>query len=243
MLAVNADGYLTEWNTQLKEITAFSREEVVGRQLLDFMTDEFLQLVADFLQNSREGVASRSLQIPFFSKAGEEVNIVLSVIRNNTTSGELTLEVALAEIEATVSEPLRSPVRVALDEDDCVTEWNEEAAELTLFLPEEVVGMKFLALITKPLDQSVARMIVKARRGCLAQPQRFSFFTKAAEELDLLLSAELLSGRVIIEGRLVEAVPDQTYTAEEKTHRSTLEKDSMNVWNCDTCDSLELSRN
>jgi len=252
MLTVNADGYIIAWSAQLKEITGFSREEVVGMQLLDLMTDPLREPVADFVQNSRAEVASRPLPIPFFSKAGEEVGIVLSVSRNDKALGKLTLAVVLADVlvnasyasstysvkvEATAGDeqPL---VRIALDENGCVTEWNENAEELTLFLREEVTGMKFLRLINKPVDESVARMIHEAQRGLPVQPQRLSIFTKSAEELDVMFSAQFLSGRVVIGMRLFEDAPDQTYKTHDELYRNTLGKGSVDLWNCDTCDSF-----
>eukprot|EP00928_Gymnodinium_smaydae_P055908 TRINITY_DN3937_c0_g1_i1.p1 TRINITY_DN3937_c0_g1~~TRINITY_DN3937_c0_g1_i1.p1 ORF type:complete len:269 (-),score=59.26 TRINITY_DN3937_c0_g1_i1:295-1101(-) len=254
MIAVNEKGLLTEWSDEFAQLTGFRKREVLGWPFMDFVTYPFRELVQDMMASARNGVADVSVEIPFFSKAGDSVKILLSASccdKDSAFAGHLDLACRLAdeaepadvasvagaqgeqslEVEG---QPVSPSVLATIDEQGCIADWSEQAEEMTLFYRDELIGLCFLDLITTPFHEAVAQMLGQAARAEAVRPLEIPFYTKAAEKLDVVLSAYGDSGNVIIECQFVGSEFADAFQGENALPT----KDNAGILDCDTCDTL-----
>eukprot|EP00928_Gymnodinium_smaydae_P075355 TRINITY_DN5837_c0_g1_i1.p1 TRINITY_DN5837_c0_g1~~TRINITY_DN5837_c0_g1_i1.p1 ORF type:complete len:247 (+),score=58.49 TRINITY_DN5837_c0_g1_i1:67-807(+) len=236
--SVNAKGCLTEWSVDAEKLTGFSRREVLGLPILELVTFPFRGLVDEMMAMTRNGAVGQSVRMPFFDKAGDSVEILLSASSCEKNDGHLHLSCAPAEEEVRADahdEELVSPgVDVCIDEHGRVSDRNLEAEEVTLFRRDEVIGMRFLDFVTVSYLESVAQLIRQDESAESARSLEIPFYTKAGEEVAIVLNARIIGGGVGLRGRFVEnGRPD-----EAPEWDSFPSKGKTNIWNCDTCDSL-----
>eukprot|EP00966_Prymnesium_polylepis_P039247 910745-Prymnesium_polylepis.1 len=71
-------------------ITGFSKEEVVGRSLVqDFISDEFKGPVRGVLENALLGMQTDNYQVPLFTKDNKRVELLLNAATRCDASGEI----------------------------------------------------------------------------------------------------------------------------------------------------------
>jgi PAS domain S-box-containing protein len=79
IFGVDAKGLVNEWNGKAAEITAFSKEEVMGQNLvLKFITAEFQESVQEVLEKALSGHGTDDFIFPLFTKHGERVEVLLN---------------------------------------------------------------------------------------------------------------------------------------------------------------------
>eukprot|EP00928_Gymnodinium_smaydae_P095041 TRINITY_DN8102_c1_g2_i1.p1 TRINITY_DN8102_c1_g2~~TRINITY_DN8102_c1_g2_i1.p1 ORF type:complete len:273 (+),score=59.40 TRINITY_DN8102_c1_g2_i1:69-821(+) len=244
-ISVDAKGCLTEWSDDVEKLTGFLRREVLGMPLLELVTFPFRGLVDDMMAMARIAAVGQSVHLPFFDKAGASVDIILGATSCEKETGHLALECTLLEEEVNEDAQCSHEVEVtspgavmSLDAWGCVADWNAEAEEATLFRREEVMGMWFLDLITVPFHESVDRMLRRARSGEAVEPVELVFYTKAAAELNVVLTARSVEDKVVVEGKFGERACDDA--APEPS--VSVKKGMPSIWDCDTCDSLMEAR-
>eukprot|EP00928_Gymnodinium_smaydae_P095044 TRINITY_DN8102_c1_g2_i4.p1 TRINITY_DN8102_c1_g2~~TRINITY_DN8102_c1_g2_i4.p1 ORF type:complete len:249 (+),score=56.01 TRINITY_DN8102_c1_g2_i4:45-791(+) len=244
MISVDAKGCLTEWSDGLEELTGFTRREVLGLPLLELVSVPFRGLADDMMAMARIAAVGQTVHVPVLHKAGQNVDIFLEASSCEKKTGHLALECTLvdeanADAQCSHDEEVAYPGAVmALDAWGCVKDWNKEAEEATLFLREEVLGMWFLDLLPVPFHESVDRMLRRARSGEAVEPVELVFYTKAAAELNVVLTARSVEDKVVVEGKFGERACDDA--APEPS--VSVKKGMPSIWDCDTCDSLMEAR-
>eukprot|EP00928_Gymnodinium_smaydae_P025588 TRINITY_DN20331_c0_g1_i1.p1 TRINITY_DN20331_c0_g1~~TRINITY_DN20331_c0_g1_i1.p1 ORF type:complete len:262 (+),score=43.12 TRINITY_DN20331_c0_g1_i1:58-843(+) len=237
MFAVDAQGCLTDWSKEFFVLTRFHREEVLGMRLLDFITYPFCQPVDDWMQRAKDGVALEALQIPFYTKPGERVDIMLKAVTKNQVENYM-VECLLAEEHedspgSEAAEDGSSPrVVVSVNKQWRVTGWNAAAEEWTLYFGCEVMGRDLLHFITSSHRDQFRQMLQQASCGTPAQSIQIPFYTKAAEKLDIQFSARANVDDVVVEGQVLQS----------DCHvfpRTRPVKTAMSVWTCPTIGSLQ----
>eukprot|EP00928_Gymnodinium_smaydae_P095046 TRINITY_DN8102_c2_g1_i1.p1 TRINITY_DN8102_c2_g1~~TRINITY_DN8102_c2_g1_i1.p1 ORF type:complete len:266 (-),score=63.28 TRINITY_DN8102_c2_g1_i1:428-1159(-) len=235
MFSVDTKGCLTEWSDDAQQLTGFVRREVLGLPLAELVTVPFRELVDDMMAVARNGVVGQPVRMPFFDKAGDSFEILLSASSCEQKAGHLVLACLLVEEGKADAQLLSPDADVSIDERGRVTDWSVEAEESTVFMREEVMGMQFLDFITSPHRESVAQMLRQAACAKAVRPLEVPFYTKAGEELAVLLTCRSIKGRAFLQGKFVEA---DRCECEAPAWDSCLSKGKPNIWNCDTCDSL-----
>eukprot|EP00928_Gymnodinium_smaydae_P066194 TRINITY_DN49236_c0_g1_i1.p1 TRINITY_DN49236_c0_g1~~TRINITY_DN49236_c0_g1_i1.p1 ORF type:complete len:234 (-),score=44.33 TRINITY_DN49236_c0_g1_i1:356-1057(-) len=232
MFSVDSEGRLADWNAEAEHQLGFVQREVLGESFLEFIVYPFRELVGNMMATARNGAASKPVRMPFFSKDGDPIDVSLSATPCNVNAecmGHLALECTLMK-DSTIPSHERDDVHVntdahephaqnlhengemaspaalfTVDDRGCVAEWNEQAEQLTLFLHDEVMGLRFLDFLTSNFRKAVAEMIHQVASTRAVRRLHLPFYTKAGEKLDILLRAYSgHSGNVVLEGHLVE---------------------------------------
>eukprot|EP00928_Gymnodinium_smaydae_P025589 TRINITY_DN20331_c0_g2_i1.p1 TRINITY_DN20331_c0_g2~~TRINITY_DN20331_c0_g2_i1.p1 ORF type:complete len:270 (+),score=34.46 TRINITY_DN20331_c0_g2_i1:55-864(+) len=238
MFAVDAKGCLTDWSKDFAVVTEFHRHEVIGRRFLDFITFPFCKPVNEWMQRAKEGGTHEALPIPFYTKPGERVDIVLKAAAKNLESEDYVVECALAQANEDSLESQGGkddsspPVVVSVNKEWQVTGWNDAAEEWTMFLRCEAVGRDLLDFITFPHRDKVRQMLQQASCSRRAQSIQIPFYTKTAEKLDIQLSARIVADDVVVEGQLLQSDC-------QESPRNMRVKTAATVWQCPTTGSLQ----
>eukprot|EP00928_Gymnodinium_smaydae_P099220 TRINITY_DN9402_c0_g1_i1.p1 TRINITY_DN9402_c0_g1~~TRINITY_DN9402_c0_g1_i1.p1 ORF type:complete len:289 (-),score=46.16 TRINITY_DN9402_c0_g1_i1:186-1052(-) len=94
LFTIDESGRVSDWNKQAEELTLFLREEVLGFVFLDFITQPFRDSIAEMIRQAPDTEVMRPLDIPFYDKAGEKLDVVLQAY---TCSNQVVIEGQLVE--------------------------------------------------------------------------------------------------------------------------------------------------
>jgi PAS domain S-box-containing protein len=157
IFGIDANGLVNEWNNKSAAITGFSREEVLGKDLVqDFITQEYQVSVQEVLDNALHGRETANFEFPLYTKDQRRVEVLLNATTRRDVSGNVVgvlgvgqdiTERKQVEVEKTrVAQELQSFIDTAnapifgIDADGLVNEWNNKAAKITGFSRAEVLG-------------------------------------------------------------------------------------------------------
>ena len=102
IFGIDTDGLVNEWNRKAAQITGFSKEEVIGHDLVrTFITEPFQASVGQMLQKALEGEdltspGQEDQIFPLFTKAGQRVEVRDQ--RSAVERGRMRLARALAAL-------------------------------------------------------------------------------------------------------------------------------------------------
>ena len=69
IFGIDANGLVNEWNRKAAEITGYTKEEVIGQDLVrKFITAEFQESVNEVLQNALLGRETANFEFPLYKK-------------------------------------------------------------------------------------------------------------------------------------------------------------------------------
>ena len=90
IFGVDIDGLINEWNQQVAETTGYSKEEVLGQNLVeDYITQDYKQSVQQVLDQALLGSETDNYQVPLTTKDGREVIILLNATTRRDTQGQV----------------------------------------------------------------------------------------------------------------------------------------------------------
>jgi len=76
IIGIDHNGLVNEWNNKTVEITGFSREEVMGQDLVKvYITEEFRDQVSMVLTNALGGQETANFEFPLFTKTRQRVEV------------------------------------------------------------------------------------------------------------------------------------------------------------------------
>ena len=82
IIGIDLNGLVNEWNNKTVEITGFSREEVMGQDLVKvYITEEFRDQVSMVLTNALGGQETANFEFPLFTKTKERVEVSRRLFR------------------------------------------------------------------------------------------------------------------------------------------------------------------
>eukprot|EP00928_Gymnodinium_smaydae_P025590 TRINITY_DN20331_c0_g3_i1.p1 TRINITY_DN20331_c0_g3~~TRINITY_DN20331_c0_g3_i1.p1 ORF type:complete len:237 (+),score=25.84 TRINITY_DN20331_c0_g3_i1:89-799(+) len=198
----------------------------------------FCKPVDDWMQHGKDGAAHEALKIPFYTKHGERVDIVLNAVAKNLEGNDDIIECLLAEerddsLNCDAAKGGSSPTMVlSVDKQWRVTGWNEAAEDWTLFERCEVVGCDLLDFITLPHRYEFLQMLQQASCGTRTRSIQVPFYTKASEKLHIQFSARTFADDVVVEGQVLQS-------ACHVFPRSMRVKTATSVWTCPTIGSSQ----
>jgi PAS domain S-box-containing protein len=207
IFGIDKHGLVNEWNFKAASITGFSKEEVVGKDLVKvFISTEYRDSVKRVLDDALAGNGTDDFEFPLYTADGRRVDVLLNATprRMNTGAvigvigvGQDITERKQIELEKTrVAEELQTFIDTAnapifgIDCQGLVNEWNNMAAEITGFSSSEVLGRNLVQdFITEEYRESVIEVLDDALRGREAANFEFPLYTKAKARVDVLLNA------------------------------------------------------
>jgi len=207
IFGIDAEGFVNEWNRKAAEITGFSKEEVMGQNLVHkFITAEFQDSVQEVLQNALEGKESANFEFPLYTKDGRRVEVLLNAATRRNAAGSIVGVVGVGQdisarknAETRVSllaadlrlliDNANAPI-IGIDAHGCVNEWNKKAADITGYTKEEVTGRYLVRdFIIDEYKVAVNEVLQKALEGMETDNFEFPFITKSGERVEVLLNA------------------------------------------------------
>ena len=212
IFGIDSNGNVNEWNRKMAEITRYSKEEVMGRDLVaDFISDEFRKSVKEVLDNALLGVQTDNYQVPLFTKDHDRVELLLNATTRVDVSGAIVGVVGVGQDITGINQSQAELSRVAndlqllietanapifgIDTGGKVTEWNRKAVAITGFSKEEVMGQDLVAkFITAEYQESVGEVLSNALQGQETANFEFPLFTKDGYAVDILLNAATRRG-------------------------------------------------
>jgi PAS domain S-box-containing protein len=77
IFGIDAQGRINEWNNKAVEITDFTRDEVMGHNLVEeFITEEFRSSVKEVLDDALRGIEAANFEFPLYTKAKHRVDVL-----------------------------------------------------------------------------------------------------------------------------------------------------------------------
>ena len=207
ILGIDTNGYVNEWNRKAAQITGFSKEEVMGQDLVrQYITEEFRGEVKKVLDEALQGQSTDHFIFPLFTKVGERVEVLLNATPRLDSAGQIVGVVGVGQDITKSTETQSELSRVAEDMkqvidtanapifgiDDCglVNEWNRKAAQITGFSKEEVMGEHLVdRYISEEYRASVTEVLNNALNGQNTDNFTFPLFKKNGERVEVLLNA------------------------------------------------------
>ena len=207
IFGIDASGLVNEWNRKAAQITGYSKNDVLGRNLVeDFISPEFQASVKEVLDNALLGVQTDNFEFPLYTMDGAMVYVLLNASSRRHTDGsivgvvgvgqDITSRKQVGDELAVVATDLRllidsanAPI-IGTDAAGRVNEWNRKAADITGYTQAEVTGRYLVRdFIIDEYKVAVNSVLSKALQGKETDNFEFPFITKNGERVEVLLNA------------------------------------------------------
>jgi len=207
IFGIDANGLVNEWNRKAAQITGYSKNDVLGRNLVeDFISPEFQASVKEVLDNALLGVQTDNFEFPLYTMDGAMVYVLLNASSRRHTDGsivgvvgvgqDITSRKQVGDELAVVATDLRllidsanAPI-IGTDAAGRVNEWNNKAADITGYTQAEVTGRYLVRdFIIDEYKVAVNSVLSKALQGKETDNFEFPFITKSGQRVEVLLNA------------------------------------------------------
>ena len=200
IFGVNDRGLVNVWNQCASNVTGFSAEDVMGRNLVqEFITMDYKQSVEEVLHKGLSGQETANFEFPLITKGGARVEILLNATSRRDEHGrvigvvgigqDITARIAQEREYVRLIDTANAPI-FGVDSCGLVNVWNRRACNLTGFKNEEVMGRNLVQeFITKDYQSSVQDVLQKALHGNETANFEFPLITKTGARVEILLNA------------------------------------------------------
>lgn len=90
IFGIDANGNVNEWNKTTEKITGFSKEEAIGKDVVDaFVTDEYKQSVTKVLNNALIGKETSNYEFSLYTNNKQHVMILLNATTRRDLEGNI----------------------------------------------------------------------------------------------------------------------------------------------------------
>lgn len=104
IFGVDRNGYINEWNKVTSEISAYSKDEVLGQKWINMLDPAIHKNVNKIIQKVLKGNPVSNYELPFQNKEGKQLTLLISISPrkdvNNTIIGLICLAQDLTEVTA-----------------------------------------------------------------------------------------------------------------------------------------------
>ncbi len=91
IFGIDTEGKINEWNQQTAIITGYSKEDVMGRDLVEnYITEDYKKPVKQVLDNALKGEELANYDFPLFTKDGKRLEILLNATTRRDMEGNIT---------------------------------------------------------------------------------------------------------------------------------------------------------
>jgi PAS domain S-box-containing protein len=172
IFGIDANGLVTEWNHKAAEITMFSREEVLGKDLVEvYISLDYRVSVRQVLLNALQGQVTANFEFPIYTKDYRCVEVLLNATPRTDASGRIVgmlgvgqdiTERKKVEAEKTrIATELQTFIDTTnalifgVDVDGLVNEWNNKAEHITGYSRGHILGKDLLQVLTLHFSEVV----------------------------------------------------------------------------------------
>ncbi|EGZ17758.1 histidine kinase A two component receptor [Phytophthora sojae] len=200
IFGVDQDGLVNIWNMKVAEITQFSSEEVMGRDLVNrFVAEDHRESVGLLLRKALQGEQTGNFDFPLITKTGRRVEILLNATPRYDELGQIfgvmgigqdiTERIAQEQEYIRLIDTANAPI-FGVDSEGRVNIWNKKAAEIMQYTTDAVMGEKLVEkYITKDYQEAVSYVLSEALNGVETANFEFPLITKAGRRVEILLNA------------------------------------------------------
>ena len=90
IFGINSKGLVNEWNQTLEKITGFTKDEVLGNDLVQtYITEDYKKSVKKVLDDALKGKETANYEFPLFAKDGERVMVLLNSSARRNVDGKI----------------------------------------------------------------------------------------------------------------------------------------------------------
>jgi PAS domain S-box-containing protein len=122
IFGIDTDGNINEWNRGVAKLTGYSKESVIGQNLVDkHITEEHQASVKQILADALEGKETTSYEVPLFTQHGDRIMLLLNATTRRNAEGKITGVVGvgqdITEIDRSRSQMLRTSKDLVIAKD------------------------------------------------------------------------------------------------------------------------------
>eukprot|EP00930_Biecheleria_cincta_P039996 TRINITY_DN27442_c0_g1_i1.p1 TRINITY_DN27442_c0_g1~~TRINITY_DN27442_c0_g1_i1.p1 ORF type:complete len:2290 (+),score=499.19 TRINITY_DN27442_c0_g1_i1:44-6913(+) len=261
IFGVDVNGLVMEWNRKVATITGFSKQEALGKPMVEtFITDSYQEEVGQVLQLALEGHPSGNFEFPLFTKDGGRRDILLNATTRRGREGTITGVIGVGQDITEFGELLRQSQLVAddlarlietanapifgVDTSGCVTVWNRKAAVISGFPYEEAQSRPFVQdFISESHRVLVQNILDKALCGEEVANFELPLYSKYGEKREILLNATPRLGR---DGDVIGVVgvgQDITEVSKQKQEALRVAAELRNIVDTASAPIIGIDRN
>jgi PAS domain S-box-containing protein len=90
IFGIDVHGMVTEWNQTVCRLTGYTKEEVLGKHLVDtYITPEYQVGVNNVMQEALGGTEMANFEFPLFGKTGQRVEVLLNASSRRDADGAI----------------------------------------------------------------------------------------------------------------------------------------------------------
>eukprot|EP00928_Gymnodinium_smaydae_P025622 TRINITY_DN2034_c0_g1_i6.p1 TRINITY_DN2034_c0_g1~~TRINITY_DN2034_c0_g1_i6.p1 ORF type:complete len:2576 (-),score=526.78 TRINITY_DN2034_c0_g1_i6:89-7759(-) len=212
IFGVDIHGLVTEWNRKAAEMLGYTKEEVIGKNLVqNFIQPENRQTVEAILRKALAGLETANYTLPLIAKFGERYTVLLNATTQRNAQGRIIGVVGVGQDITQLNQVMAESKRIAddltrlidtanapifgIDTRGNVTEWNAKASSLLGYTKKQVLGECLVAnFITEEFRESVNQVLEQALAGVETANFEFPMFTKTGQRKEILLNATTRRG-------------------------------------------------
>ncbi|EEY61866.1 hybrid signal transduction histidine kinase, putative [Phytophthora infestans T30-4] len=200
IFGVDQDGRVNIWNLKVAEITQFSSQEIMGKDLVNrFVAEDHRESVGLLLRKALQGEQTGNFDFPIITKTGRRVEILLNATPRYDELGQIfgvmgigqdiTERIAQEQEYIRLIDTANAPI-FGVDSEGRVNIWNKKAAEIMQYTTDAVMGEKLVEkYITKDYQDAVRNVLSEALNGVETANFEFPLITKAGRRVEILLNA------------------------------------------------------
>ena len=90
IFGIDAEGRVNEWNQTAERITGFTKDEVIGENLVaEYITDDYKKPVKEVLDKALAGEQTANYEFPLFTNSGDRVDVLLNSTTRRDATGKI----------------------------------------------------------------------------------------------------------------------------------------------------------
>jgi len=212
IFGVDVQGRVTEWNRNAAQLSGFSKEETLGRNLVEeFITLDYKAKVKSVLDAACRGEETANFEFPLITKDKKQVEVLLNATARRDANDIVTGMVGVGQDITNLRKAMAKGQRIAddltrlidtanapifgIDTNGCVTEWNNKAAEISKWTKADALGKPLVkTFITEPFREEVGSVLQMALEGKESSNYEFPLYTKSGLRREILLNATTRRG-------------------------------------------------
>ncbi|EQC37442.1 hypothetical protein SDRG_05045 [Saprolegnia diclina VS20] len=212
IFGVDVQGRVNIWNKKAAELTQFTADEVLGKDLVHefiapdyrdavgaFISEDYRKAVGYVLSKALNGVETANFEFPLITKTDRRVEILLNATPRYNELGkvmgmvgigqDITERIAQEQEHSRLIDKANAPI-FGVNTQGSVNIWNKKAAEITQYSQDEVMGENLVAtFVSEEFREAVSEVFAKALTGVETANFEFPLVTKTDRRVQILLNA------------------------------------------------------
>ncbi|RHY57964.1 hypothetical protein DYB34_012782, partial [Aphanomyces astaci] len=186
IFGVDQNGLVNIWNKKAAEITQYTQQDVMGKNLVEkFITEDYRKAVGYVLSRALQGTETANFEFPLITKTGRRGKVMGMV----GIGQDITDRIAQEQEYSRLIDKANAPI-FGVDADLRVNIWNKKAAEITQFSNEDAIGQNLVeTFISEEYRLAVSEVFAKALTGTETANFEFPLITKSERRVEILLNA------------------------------------------------------